>query len=81
MEYQRKYDLRSKKNQDNSRKNNSDSVVKKTPENILKRRADNNNTMDKKADLNKNKTSQSITGTSCPNTYASGPKKTLLPNP
>ena len=78
MEFHRKYDLRSKKNQDNSKKNNSDTVVKKIPEKIIKRTSDNNNTMAKKADPNTNKTSQSNVGTSCPSTSASGPEKTLI---
>ena len=78
MEVHRKYDLRSNKNQENSRKNNSDTVIKKTPENILKRTTDNKNTMGKKTDPNKEKTSQPSVDTRCPSTFASGPKKTLI---
>ena len=78
MEFHRQYDLRSKKNQDNSKKNNSDIAVKKPPENILKRTTYNNNTMVKKIDPNKDKTSQTSGDTSCPSTSTSGPKKTFL---
>ena len=78
MEFHSQYDLRSKKNQDNSKKNNLDTPVKKTQENILKRTTDNNNTMAKKTDPNKDKTSQPGVDTSCPSTSASGPKKTLI---
>ena len=78
MEVHIQYDLRSKKNQENSRKNNLDAIVKKSPENILKRIADNDNTTAKKTDPNTDKTSQPSINTSCPSTSASGLEKTLL---
>ena len=78
MEVHRQYDLRSKKNEDNSKKNNLDTVVRKTPKNILKRTTDNTNTMAKKNDPNKDKISQPSGNTSFPSTSTSGPEKNLL---
>ena len=78
MEVHRKYDLRSKKNQEISKNNKLDIVVRKTPENNRKRIADSTNTMAKKYDRNRDKTSQPSGDTSCPSAFASGPEKNIL---
>ena len=57
MEDHRQYDLRSKKNQEKSKKNNLDTAIRKTPENTLKKTRSNTNTMAKKTDPNKGKIS------------------------
>ena len=76
MEVHRQYDLRSKKNQEISKKNKVDIIVRKTPENNPKRKADNTNTMAKKTDPNNDKISQKNGDPSCPSTSTSGPGKT-----
>ena len=78
MEFHRKYDLRSKKNQENSKNNKEDTIVRKTPEKTPKKTTNNTNTMAKKIDPNRDKTSQPSGDTSCPSASTSGPEKTLL---
>ena len=57
MEVHRQYDLRRKKNQENSKKNKEDTIVRKTPKNTPKKTASNTNTMANKTDPNKGKIS------------------------
>ena len=58
MEFHRQYDLRSKKNQENSKKGSSDTSINKTPDTILKRTTDSNKIMAKRNDQNKDKNIQ-----------------------
>ena len=75
MEVHRQYDLRSKKNQDASKKKKLDTAIRKTPKNTPKRTAENTNTMAKKPDQNKEKNSQQNGDPSYPITSTSGPEK------
>ena len=78
MEVHRKYDLRSKKNQDNSKKGSSDTIVTKTPDTILKRTENSNKIMAKKTDQNKDKASQASLDPNCPSTSTKIPKPAVL---
>ena len=81
MEVHRQYDLRRKKNQDIPKTNQSNNVVRKTPEHIPKKTTENTNTMAKKVDLNKLKTSQPSNDSIFPSTSTSGAEKTMFSKP
>ena len=78
MEIHRQYELRSKRNQEASKKNQIDTAVSKAPENTPKRTTYNTNDMAKKTDPNRDKTSRPSGDTSCPSASTSGPENFSL---
>ena len=72
MEAHRQYDLRSRKNQDKSKKGSSDTA--KTPDTILKKAVDSNKIMVKKTDQNKDKAIQTSLDSDAPITSTKIPE-------
>ena len=78
MEIHKRYDLRSKKYLDSTKKDQINADVRKVPEKTSKKTTENVNTIVKKAEANKGKISQPNNDLSCPSTSTSYPEKTIL---
>ena len=72
IEAHRQYDLRSRKNQDSSKKGSSDTI--KTPDTFLKKEVDSNKIMVNKTDQNKDKAIQTSLGSDAPSTSTKFPE-------